>query len=91
MSDDEKHAGTEKIQAHIKHASGEDNVIHNEYLHEILAWTPEQRADAERHLVRKIDRRLIPWMTLLYLMSFLDRECSIPIRLHDGRGWKKPE
>jgi hypothetical protein len=27
----------------------------------------------ERKLVRKIDLRLIPWLSLLYLLSFLDR------------------
>lgn len=36
----------------------------------ILArWTPE----AERTLMRKIDIALIPWLSLLYLLSFLDR------------------
>ena len=28
---------------------------------------------AERRLLRKLDWRLIPWLSLLYLMSFLDR------------------
>ena len=27
----------------------------------------------ERKLMRKIDLRLIPWLSLLYLLSFLDR------------------
>ena len=27
----------------------------------------------ERKLLRKIDLRLIPWLSLLYLLSFLDR------------------
>ena len=27
----------------------------------------------ERALVRKLDRRLIPWLSFLYLLSFLDR------------------
>ena len=29
--------------------------------------------DAEKRLVRKLDWRLIPWLCLLYLVSFLDR------------------
>ncbi len=29
--------------------------------------------DAEKRLVRKLDWRLIPWLCLLYLISFLDR------------------
>lgn len=28
---------------------------------------------AERRLVRKLDWKLIPWLSLLYLISFLDR------------------
>jgi hypothetical protein len=28
---------------------------------------------AEKRLVRKLDWRLIPWLCLLYLISFLDR------------------
>ena len=27
----------------------------------------------ERQLIRKIDMRTIPWLTLLYLLCFLDR------------------
>lgn len=27
----------------------------------------------ERKLIRKLDLRLIPWLSLLYLLSFLDR------------------
>jgi hypothetical protein len=29
--------------------------------------------EAEKRLVRKLDWRLIPWLCLLYLISFLDR------------------
>ena len=27
----------------------------------------------EKRLIRKLDLRLIPWLSLLYLLSFLDR------------------
>jgi len=27
----------------------------------------------EKHLLRKIDLRVIPWLAFLYLLSFLDR------------------
>lgn len=27
----------------------------------------------ERKLIRRVDMRLIPWLSLLYLLSFLDR------------------
>ncbi|KAF2765184.1 MFS nicotinic acid transporter-like protein Tna1 [Teratosphaeria nubilosa] len=33
----------------------------------------EERAKIDRALVRKLDLKLIPWLTLLYLVSFLDR------------------
>ncbi|TVY45874.1 putative transporter [Lachnellula occidentalis] len=32
-----------------------------------------QRKEIDRKLVRKLDLKLIPWLCLLYLMSFLDR------------------
>lgn len=35
--------------------------------------SPEERAALDKQLVRKIDRWLIPWLCLLYLLSFLDR------------------
>ncbi|KAK5163289.1 uncharacterized protein LTR77_010875 [Saxophila tyrrhenica] len=35
--------------------------------------TPEERAAIDKTLMRKVDRWLIPWMCLLYLLSFLDR------------------
>ncbi|KXS21263.1 MFS general substrate transporter [Gonapodya prolifera JEL478] len=36
---------------------------------EQVAWTPEE----EKALVRKIDLKLIPWIMVLYLCSYLDR------------------
>ena|SRR5271155_5877905 len=33
----------------------------------------EEKADYEKRLLRKLDLRIIPWLTLLYLISFLDR------------------
>ncbi|KIY03909.1 uncharacterized protein Z520_00601 [Fonsecaea multimorphosa CBS 102226] len=35
--------------------------------------TPEGRAEKDRQLLRKLDLRLIPWLCLIYLLSFLDR------------------
>ncbi|KAF3930871.1 hypothetical protein ABW19_dt0204367 [Dactylella cylindrospora] len=35
--------------------------------------TDEERAELDRKLVRKLDWRLIPWLCVLYLASFLDR------------------
>ncbi|EME39120.1 hypothetical protein DOTSEDRAFT_56611 [Dothistroma septosporum NZE10] len=33
----------------------------------------EERAAIDKKLLRKLDQKLIPWLTLLYLVSFLDR------------------
>jgi hypothetical protein len=33
----------------------------------------EQQVAFDRKLVRKLDLRLVPWLSLLYLLSFLDR------------------
>lgn len=35
--------------------------------------TPEERAAAEKALVRKIDIRLIPIIIIMYIMNYLDR------------------
>ncbi|KAL7421740.1 hypothetical protein Q5752_003511 [Cryptotrichosporon argae] len=40
---------------------------------QIAAMSKEEYAEVERKLLRRLDINLIPWMTLLYLMSFLDR------------------
>ncbi|WRT65182.1 uncharacterized protein IL334_002125 [Kwoniella shivajii] len=40
---------------------------------EIAAMSPEEFDLAEKKLIKKIDRNLVPWMTLLFTMSFLDR------------------
>jgi hypothetical protein len=33
----------------------------------------EEKAMFEKKLLRKLDFKIIPWLTLLYLISFLDR------------------
>jgi hypothetical protein len=43
---------------------------------EIDRWhqmTDEEKYAFEKKLLRKLDSRLLPWPTLLYLLSFLDR------------------
>jgi len=39
----------------------------------VLNLTPEQRAQVEKALVRKIDLRLLPMIVLMYIMNYLDR------------------
>lgn len=72
--DPEKDAHHDHHQHQITVTGKEDGVLHNEHLAAIMAMSPEERALAEKKLLRKIDMRLVPWMTLLYLMSFLDRK-----------------
>lgn len=35
----------------------------NPELETILSWTPEEYAEQEKKLLRKMDLRLVPWMT----------------------------
>lgn len=81
-------ADIEKARPASPHSSGSDRSISqppkheshvgvqeypNEYAAELAAMSPEDYRAMEKKLLWKIDRKLIPWMTLLYLMSFLDR------------------
>ena len=43
--------------------------------------TTEDRAALERRLVRKIDRRLLPMIILMYIMNYLDRNNIASARL----------
>lgn len=45
----------------------------------VASLSPEERAAAERALVRKIDLRLLPMMVIMYIMNYLDREFSFVI------------
>lgn len=35
--------------------------------------TPEERQNAEKNLVRKIDIRLLPVLVIMYILNYLDR------------------
>ena len=51
--------------------SGEKmKVFHGDHI--VVAGLDVSQVD-ERKLMRKIDLRLVPWLWLLYLLSFLDR------------------
>ena len=47
----------------------------------IKALSPEQRAELERRLVRKIDYRLLPMIVIMYIMNYLDRNNIASARL----------
>jgi hypothetical protein len=43
------------------------------YARELAAMTPAEYAAFEKKTLWKMDLNIIPWITLLYLISFLDR------------------
>ena len=51
----------------------DENIASPEILEQWNAMSLEDKIQFEKKLVRKLDWRLIPWLSLLYLLSFLDR------------------
>ena len=47
----------------------------------VKALSPDERARVEKHLVRKIDERLLPMIVLMYIMNYLDRNNIASARL----------
>lgn len=39
----------------------------------VARLSPEERSEAEKALVRKIDLRLLPMIVIMYIMNYLDR------------------
>src|SRR5271170_2994562 len=66
----------------------DDGLSSKEAIEQWNNMSSKEKANYEKKLVRKLDLRIIPWLTLLYLLSFLDRTnignakiqgvCSIP-------------
>jgi hypothetical protein len=54
-----------------------DNVIET-----FRSYTPEYRKDVERKLVRKVDKRLLPLVVVIYLFNYLDRNSITQARLY---------
>lgn len=46
---------------------------HQELAQQLAAMSPEEYLAFEKKVLKKMDWNIIPWITLLYLMSFLDR------------------
>ncbi|OCF34043.1 hypothetical protein I316_04390 [Kwoniella heveanensis BCC8398] len=71
---EEKLAGAQDVAAQGDSRTPSTIPDHKQALaEEIAAMSPEEFEAAEKRLVAKIDRNLVPWMTLLFTMSFLDR------------------
>jgi len=48
---------------------------------DISHWSAEERARAEKKLVRKLDFRLMPMMILIFIMNYIDRTAVTAARL----------
>jgi len=48
-------------------------IVAPEVIEEWKMMSVEERAKFEKRLLWKLDLRLVPWLSLLYLLSFLDR------------------
>lgn len=46
---------------------------HQELAQQLAAMSPEEYLAFEKKVLKKMDWNIIPWITLLYLLSFLDR------------------
>jgi hypothetical protein len=46
------------------------------------SYSPEYRQEAEKQLVRKIDKRLLPLVVIIYLFNYLDRNSITQARLY---------
>ncbi|KAK8048523.1 hypothetical protein PG994_010253 [Apiospora phragmitis] len=58
----------------------------------IAMMSAEQRADLEKHLVRKIDWRLLPMIVLMYIMNYIDRNNIAAAKLaHIEKDLNMPE
>lgn len=79
LSDSERSDGMKKSTvAQLEHAQTQDDHVSFD-------------TKATRRLLRKMDIRLIPFLALLYLLSFLDRYVSswqiIPVKATLGLSW----
>ncbi|KAF9446901.1 MFS general substrate transporter [Macrolepiota fuliginosa MF-IS2] len=61
-----------------------EDSVQTEDVHKVPLYNPDCDVSGvdERKLLRKIDWRLIPWLSLLYLLSFLDRTSIGNARLY---------
>jgi hypothetical protein len=47
----------------------------------VAGLSPEERAAAEKALVRKIDIRLLPMIIIMYILNYLDRNNIVGLQL----------
>ncbi|ELU36177.1 hypothetical protein AG1IA_09793 [Rhizoctonia solani AG-1 IA] len=64
---------------HIDHPSSSQHSVDKDAINH---WTPDERARAEKKLVRKLDSRLMPTMILIFIMNYIDVSaipCILPV------------
>ena len=65
--DEEKDPST-RVQAEIHKET--NSKLHDP--HDAVSFENEQRASAERRLVKKLDRRLLPTIVIIFIMNYID-------------------
>ncbi|KIW01978.1 uncharacterized protein PV09_06813 [Verruconis gallopava] len=56
-------------------------VSRNRLMEKIAAWSPVEREEKERKLIRKIDLRLLPILIVMYIMNYIDRNALPQARI----------
>jgi hypothetical protein len=72
LNEDREKVTTEAYEAAAGLYAGEV-VVSQEVLEQWNQMPLEEKVKFEKQLVWKLDLRLVPWLSLLYLLSFLDR------------------
>ena len=57
-------------RVHVENHKETNSKLHNP--HDAVLLENEQRASAERRLVKKLDRRLLPTIVIIYIMNYID-------------------
>jgi hypothetical protein len=81
MADISKNEKAEHVDPTIRTDAETSSDESKNYIHELLSdendpdigKSPEEKAAIDKKLMRRVDLWLIPWLCLLYLLSFLDR------------------
>ncbi|KAJ1299809.1 hypothetical protein OPQ81_000708 [Rhizoctonia solani] len=75
---DTKDKASFETPEHIDHAASSQHSGDNDAINH---WTPDERARAEKKLVRKLDCRLMPSMIVIFIMNYIDRTAVTAARL----------
>ncbi|KAG9520683.1 MFS general substrate transporter, partial [Aureobasidium melanogenum] len=78
MEPDQSIANKESVVAEMIEDTGKPEKIMDIY----RSYEPEYAAQAERQLVKKIDKRILPLVVIIYLFNYLDRNSITQARLY---------